>query len=185
MDFTIYIMAEGNSSRMGEDKGLVKINGKEMMLYIIEKLQTLNRPLVIITSNPLYEKFGFPLIADRIKNEGPAVGVLTALEHSGTDKNLIISCDMPLVDESMLRCIVDQSEGAQIACFKDSFLFPFPGCYSKSIVNVWKDELEKGKRKLQELIPLFNFKCLPIEHPELFLNVNTPVDVQRAAEKLK
>ena len=102
MDYTIYILAQGNSTRMGSDKGLVKIAGKEMIRRCIENLKPLQKEIIIITDSAQYEKFGCPLIADKIKNNGPAQGIVTALEHSQTEKNLIVSCDMPLVSNLMI-----------------------------------------------------------------------------------
>ncbi len=180
MNFPIYILAEGKSSRMGSDKGLVKINGEEMMLHCIEnqtglKYRTLD--ITIITSNREYEKFGYRIISDKIKNQGPAQGILTAMDDAKADKCLIVSCDMPLITYSVIRLLFDLPRNTEIACFQKEFLFPFPGLYSKSILPKWKKKVDEGNLKMQWLIKQFDYKTLPIEHPELFLNVNTPEDI--------
>lgn len=197
MNLPIYILAQGKSSRMGRDKGLVKINGKEMILHCIENLMVLEQEIIIISSNTDYEKFGFRIISDRIENRGPAQGIITALEDlskaSGKpDQCMIVSCDMPLVNDKIIQRLCDLSVGqagltlsSTIACFEGDSFYPFPGIYSKSILTKWKSEVDNGNLKMQSLIKQFSHKTLPIEHPELFLNVNTPSDVLVAAKKLK
>ena len=183
--YTIYILAEGKSSRMGEDKGLIKIKGKEMVAHCIDNLKPLKQEIVLITSNVAYKKFGLRIISDKLKNQGPAQGILTALEDSQTAKNLIVSCDMPLIYDMMIRRFDDLILDGDIVCYEDAYLFPFPGVYSKSILPIWKEKIGGGDLKLQSLIKQFDYKTLPIDHPELFLNVNTPSDLKLIEEKLK
>ena len=185
MQYTIYILAEGKSSRMGKDKGLVKINEKEMIAHCIAHVKPLLQEIKIITSNTAYDKFDLPIISDSVKNNGPAQGIITALENSKTEKNLILSCDMPLVNDLMIRGFDNLIMNSDIVCYEDEYLCPFPGVYSKSILPKWKAEVAAGNNKLQHLVRQFNYKTLPIEHPALFLNVNTPADLNLAAEKLK
>jgi molybdopterin-guanine dinucleotide biosynthesis protein A len=170
---------------MGTDKGLVKIKGKEMIVHCIDNLKPLNQEVVIVSSNPDYKKFGLPIISDKIKNNGPAQGIITALENSNTEKNLMVSCDMPLVIESLIRLVVENSAAVDICCFNQQYLYPFPGIYSKSILPSWTTEVDKGNKKVQQLIKLFKTKRLSIDHPELFLNVNTPADVKKAEDLLR
>jgi molybdopterin-guanine dinucleotide biosynthesis protein A len=185
MQYTIYILADGKSSRMGEDKGLIKINGIEMIAHCVEFLRPLQQEIVIVSSNNKYKKFSDKIIGDTVKNQGPAQGIVTALEDSKTTNNLIVSCDMPLFDHSFMSSFVEQSAGSTICCFEDDYLFPFPGWYSKTILSKWTSELEKGNHKMQTLIKQFDYKTLPIKQHELFLNVNTTEDLQEAEKILK
>ncbi len=185
MDYTIYILAEGKSSRMGQDKGLVKIKDKEMIAHCIDHLLALQKEIVIISSNLAYKKFGFRMIADKEKDQGPAQGIITALEDSQTEKNLIVSCDMPLVNNLLIRQLEEFMIDSDIVCYKKDYLFPFPGVYTKSILPSWKKEVAQGNKKMQHLIKQFKTKSLPIERTELFLNVNTPADIKKAEQLIK
>ena len=185
MSYPIYILAGGHSSRMGQDKGLLNINGKEMIKHCIENLKLNDQELKIITSNQAYSKFGFPLLQDTISNIGPAQGIITALSDCKSEACFIISCDMPLIDHSIVQQLSDEISSHEIALYADDYFYPFPGLYKKNILPKWKEAVEKGNNKLQSLIKLFNHKILPIEQPELFLNVNTPDDIPAVEQKLK
>lgn len=184
MDYNIYILAEGQSSRMGTDKGLVKIGSAEMIQIIIDRIKPLDKEIIIISSNPDYKKFGCTIISDNVKNNGPAQGIITALEHSPFEKNIIISCDMPLVSDLMLGRFDELMNDSEIVCYAAEFFFPFPGVYSKNILPLWKEQVISGQRKMQQLIPMFEYKTLPIEDADLFLNVNTQEDILLTKQKL-
>ena len=83
-----YILAGGKSSRMGSDKGLMLLNKKAVIQHAIEQLEKSVKNIFIISNNIEYEKFGFKLIPDLIKDIGPAGGIYTALKHTHTNQTL-------------------------------------------------------------------------------------------------
>src|ERR1035437_7677768 len=92
-----YILAGGKSSRMGTDKGLLVFNKKTIIQHVIAQLKPVVKEVIIVSNNRDYEKFGVKVIADIIKNIGPAGGIHAALSHSNTNHNFIVSCDMPFI----------------------------------------------------------------------------------------
>ena len=64
MQATGIILAGGKSSRMGEDKGLVLLNGKPMIQYVIEALKEVVSDIIIISNNASYNKFRVPVYSD-------------------------------------------------------------------------------------------------------------------------
>ena len=59
MHATGIILAGGKSSRMGEDKGLVLLNGKPMIQYVIEALKEVVSNIIIISNINIYVKIRF------------------------------------------------------------------------------------------------------------------------------
>ena len=51
-----YVLAGGKSSRMGADKGLILLNDKPMIQYVIEQLKPLCKNIFIVTNNSEYKK---------------------------------------------------------------------------------------------------------------------------------
>ena len=106
---TGYILAGGKSSRMGEDKGLKLFNGIPLIQNVINQLLFAVDKVVIVSNNKDYEQFGLEVIEDALINKGPAGGIYTALQHSSTDLNFIVSCDMPYISSQAIHFMLENS----------------------------------------------------------------------------
>jgi molybdopterin-guanine dinucleotide biosynthesis protein A len=185
-----YILAGGKSSRMGTDKGLLLIEGKAMIEYVIQQMQPLFSNLVIVSNNPEYEKFGLKVIPDLIKDIGPAGGIYTALNHSDNQLNFIVSCDMPFVTKEAIAFLVTNSNDSQIVLLENhGKLEPLFGVYSKDCEEKWLQLIQQGKVKLQDMVLHFKLKTLSVENNEIFpasffKNINTKADFNNALNRI-
>jgi len=180
---TGYILAGGKSSRMGTDKGLLLFEGKPMIQYVIDQMQAVFTKVVIVSNNPEYEKFGLEVLPDLIKDIGPAGGIYTALQHSETQFNFVVSCDMPFVTASAIKFIIYNTKDNQIVLVQNrGKIEPLFGIYAKDCEQAWLHLIEQHKIKLQEMVLHFKFKAIPIENKEIFgknffKNINTIEDL--------
>lgn len=185
-----YILAGGKSSRMGTDKGLLLIEGKAMIEYVIEQMQPVFDNLVIVSNNPEYEKFGLKVIPDLIKDIGPAGGIYTALNHSDSQLNFMVSCDMPFVTQEAIAFIVKNADENQIVLLENiGKLEPLFGVYSKECEEKWLQLIQQGKFKLQDMVLHFKVKTIPVENNEIFAasffkNINTKEDFNNALNRI-
>jgi molybdopterin-guanine dinucleotide biosynthesis protein A len=187
MDITIgnttaYILAGGKSSRMGSDKGLLLIEGKAMIQYVIEQVQSVFSKVVIVSNNLEYGKFGLEVIPDLIKDVGPAGGIYSALNHSVSNSNFIVSCDMPFVTKEAIHYIFSRKLDAQIVLLKNKEnLEPLFGLYAKNCEEIWLNLIHEKNTKLQEMVLHFNLQTIDAEHEKVFSesffrNINTLAD---------
>lgn len=180
MHITAIILAGGKSSRMGKDKGLMPFKGKAMISHIIEELKKLDIPIIIISNNSEYTRFGHPVYPDLIKDKGPIGGIYTGLLHSQTNMNLIVSCDTPLLTSQILNSLIKNHHDKLItlAAYQGK-IHPTIGIFNKSILVELKKHIETGKLKLLDAFKPFqpnilNIEQLGIEATELqFTNINT------------
>lgn len=185
-DMTGYILAGGKSSRMGMDKGLMQLNGQPIIKYVITQLQPVVHKLVIVSSNPEYKKFGIEVIADPIKERGPAGGIYTALNHSDSAINFIVSCDMPFITTAGMQYIVQQQAQSQIILpMHGQKTEPLFGIYVKSCLVKWLALIEQGTFKLQDMVVQFDLKKIQVDNNNLFtdhffMNINTKTDLEKA-----
>ena len=185
-----YILAGGKSSRMGTDKGLLLIEGKAMIEYVIEQMQPVFDNLVIVSNNPEYEKFGLKVIPDLIKDIGPAGGIYTALNHSDSQLNFMVSCDMPFVTQEAIEFMITNSNESQIVLLENlGKLEPLFGVYSKECEEKWLQLIQQGKFKLQDMVLHFKVKTIPVENNEIFAasffkNINTKEDFNNALNRI-
>lgn len=181
-----YILVGGKSSRMGSDKGLMQFKDKPLIQHAIEKLEPAVKRVVLIANNPTYQKFGLEVIPDLIKNIGPAGGIYTALKHTDTHFNFILSCDMPFIKSEAINFIIQNSFKWQITvpiCHQK--IEPLCGIYTKECLIEWERLIQQNMIKLQDMMTYFKLLKLDVDNNKLFndqsfQNINTKYDFENA-----
>tara|TARA_R110002049_G_scaffold248695_11_gene423188 strand:- start:407 stop:991 length:585 start_codon:yes stop_codon:yes gene_type:complete len=176
-DITGIILAGGKSSRMGTDKSFLSLKGKPFVQYSIDALKPLVSEIIIVSDNEAYNGFGLKRVNDIIKNAGPVSGIYSGLEASTTEYNLILSCDIPLINseilEKLINAIDDCSEIIQIE--SNCKTMPLIALYKKSCKIKFLKLLEKDERRLRIAIKSCKSKNIVLEKEHEFstMNVNT------------
>ena len=186
------ILAGGKSSRMGEDKGLVLLNGKPMVQYIIEALKEVVSDIIIISNNESYTKFGIPVYADIIKDKGPVGGIYTGLYNSTTELNFCISCDVPMISSDFILWLLKRSGKSYITIpmYKDK-VHQMIGVYSKQVLSNFKESTEKGHLKLSQVNSDMACEIIDIEKEYanfdelIFSNINTKNELRSITNESK
>lgn len=188
---SIFILAGGKSSRMGRDKGLIPLKGRPMISYLIETIEGLDLPIFIISNEPGYKSFGYPVFPDLVKDKGPLGGILSALSHTEVDHCLVLSCDSPFTSQDVIKELISEAVLDQITLGQlGGKLLPFPGVYPGSLKEKVRQNLEANHLKLQSFVLenphhliAWEERC---QNPEKqFANLNTPEDIRFWEEKIK
>ncbi len=171
------ILAGGKSSRMGTDKGLLMLNGKAFIQSSIDALKPLVSEIIIVSDNPDYDAFGYKRVQDVIKNAGPVAGIYAGLEASITNFNLILSCDIPLVNSEILKKLVAAIDGNTqiIQIESEGKSMPLIALYKKEVGTVFKVFLKQNEKRLRKAIKGCTHKNIVLNKKEAYctLNVNT------------
>ncbi len=178
MELTGIILAGGLSKRMGTDKGLVEFRGKQLVQYAIDLISSHCSDIVISANDREYGKFGFPVVSDEIKEIGPAGGIYSALRKTDTDFNLIVSCDMPLLNEDAVDLLLKNVSGISnfIASHKQG-IEPLFGIYHKNFLGVLEEAIRQNTYKMRAILDMYSteyvdFEPLLYRYPMLFRNIN-------------
>lgn len=186
----VFFLAGGKSSRMGKDKGLVLLNGKPLISYLIETIGSLGLPVSIISNEPIYESFGYPVFPDLVKEKGPLGGIFTALSNTESDQCLILSCDSPFTGKAVIQKLISEAVPDQITLGQLSGkLLPFPGVYPRSLKQKLKQRLDANHLKLRSFILEESFGLISWDEGSQdsereFANLNTPEDLRFWEEKI-
>jgi molybdopterin-guanine dinucleotide biosynthesis protein A len=188
MEVTGIILAGGKSSRMGTDKGLQELCGKPLISYSIKALSEICSTIIISTSSDAYQSFGYKTVADEIPGIGPMGGIYSALKQSKTEKNLVLSCDLPFVSVELLSYILKSSEGYKVTVpwQGNQHYEPLCGFYHLSILDQISIYIQNNNYKLPDLFNEITINQLVINNEldfyteELFLNVNSKHDLATA-----
>ena len=186
------ILAGGQARRMGgQDKGLIILNNKPMIEYIIDvfKPQT---PKLIINANrnhEIYSQYGLEIVADELTGFcGPLAGMASALQTIESDYMVTAPCDSPFIPTDLVQRLAEtlQDNSTEISVAHDGNRIQPVFCMMKSsLKQSLNDYLLAGERKIdrwfeQHKYAIANFSDVP----ETFDNINTPEDVQNALSKL-
>jgi len=190
-NITVILLAGGQSSRMGKDKGLIEFNGKPLIEHITEKVRLITDSVFIITNQPGYDRFGFPCFPDIKKDCGPIGGIFTGLHHSSTLKNLVLSCDTPFIPHHLIKHLVEQSgvEDALVPRY-DEKTEPLCGVYDRNCKETLKMLIDERELKLQNALEKLNTRFLDLHRfddfdKRWFANINTPDELEKYQIKPK
>jgi molybdopterin-guanine dinucleotide biosynthesis protein A len=187
-DITGIILAGGKSTRMGENKSLLNLNGKTVIERVVSLMKTIFQEVIIITNTPNeYDFINTPMYKDIFENKGPLAGIHSGLAHSNNDKNFVISCDIPLMEQEMIEFIINYKTDKPITvCRADGFIQQLVGLYSKSVLPIisnllnTKDQSSSVLSLLDRVDPdIINVDKLDIYNKDMFFNMNRPEDYNR------
>lgn len=181
-EIVAYVLCGGKSVRMQTEKGLVLYKGKPFIRWIIEAIMPITSNIILVTSNGDYSLVGLPMIEDTFPNKGPVGGIYTALKHSKSDRNLILSCDVPKINTDLLRGMMDESEK------KEAFVtflsdgkndYPLIGVYKKEALEAFDEAISADKLKLCPLVNLISHHKLIInsDQKSLVQNINSKTEL--------
>ncbi|WP_445736643.1 molybdenum cofactor guanylyltransferase [Mariniflexile sp.] len=182
-NITGIVLAGGKSSRMGTDKGFLHFKGKPFVHYGIEALKPLVSEIIIVSDDSNYDVFGLKRMNDLIKNAGPVAGICAGLEASSTDYNLILSCDIPLINSDILKQLIEgMDETSEIIQIESNGkTMPLIALYKKSCKAKFLKLLNEDERRLRIAVNTCKTKniILKKENTMFITNVNTKEELKR------
>ena len=174
-----YILIGGQSQRFGSQKWKVQIDGKPVLDHLWEKCSDFGSRWVVGKDQPI--ELDKPFIADKLILRAPFNGLYTALHHTQSEWNLILSCDLPLltatVIEQLWRNKHNNSYGVIPKTRKG--LEPLAGFYNRRLISLLNSKLDNEDFSLQSLIENENFTIVTMDSDkDAFFNMNTPDDYE-------
>ena len=187
------VLAGGRSRRYGRDKALELVAGEPMLLRAIRVLKATTEDVVVISSKPAAVPDGISVLPDVRPGHGPLGGLHTALREADRrrmDAVLLLACDLPLVNASVLAAIAAQAGASLAAAPKRSGgIEPLCALYSRAALPLVEQRLDGADLSLHALFRALHGRELDLTSLGLdlatsFLNVNTPEDLERAESEM-
>jgi molybdopterin-guanine dinucleotide biosynthesis protein A len=183
-DITGVILAGGKARRMeGEDKGLIILNNRAMIDYIITALRPQAGNIIINANRNLkqYGTYGLPVVADMLGDYfGPLVGMATGMHATNKPYIVTVPCDSPFIPATLVETLYRTLHGQQadISVAHDGTrMQPVFALLRCKLLPSLLAYLDAGGRKIdtwysQHHTALADFS----DSPDTFLNLNTPAD---------
>jgi molybdopterin-guanine dinucleotide biosynthesis protein A len=166
---------------MGRDKALLPSHGRTLAEAVAGLVSAAAGPAALVGGPRRITPVQFGFVPDLYPGEGPLGGILSALQDSTADWNLIAACDMPGLKVDFLRALLDlaeHSEGdAMVPIGPDSRLEPLCAAYHRRCYQPLAQAFARGVRKIAVALEEVRMVTWPVpEELSCFQNVNTPED---------
>jgi len=189
---TAVILAGGMARRMdGVDKGLIELNGRPMIEYIIEALKPQVDNIVINANRNLeqYRRYGYPVVEDIMGDYyGPLVGMASGLQSCHSERILTVPCDSPFVPPTLADTLYTALLGqeAELSVANDSErMQPVFAMLRRHLLPSLLAYLDAGGRKIDTWYAEHNMALADFsDWPDAFININTPEDKTFVEEKI-
>ncbi len=104
-------------------------------------------------------------VKDKFENAGPLAGLYSGLANSETEKNLVLSCDVPLINNEVLKVLVEgyDSEVDVVQLKSNGETMPLIAMYKKQTMHQFLELLQQGERRLRVAVKSLRTKTITLE----------------------
>jgi molybdenum cofactor guanylyltransferase len=175
-----FVLAGGESSRMGRDKANLPFHGKTLLEHVAAAVAEAAGSVTLVAPPARYQNLGYPVISDARPGCGPLEGIHTALGASPAAWNLIAACDLPVISTRFLKLIMAAADACGADCLipagPSGRLEPLCAAYHSRCRAAIGEALERNIRKVTDSLAGLRMATWSVPESSWFQNVNTPQD---------
>ena len=175
----------------GVDKGLVPVNGRPMIAWVIDALQPQVAEVMINANrnHDRYGEFGCPVIDDGDSEfRGPLAGMASAMRVAQTPYIAVVPCDSPLLGGELVARLYAAavSSASPVAAAHDGErLQPVFALLACDLLQDLAGYLDEGQRKIDRWYARHDYVAVDCSDVvESFANINAPEDRSALEESL-
>ena len=181
------ILAGGQSTRLGQNKAFIEIDGQTLVERVARRLYRVVAQIVLVTNSPDEFAFvGLPMTADLIPGVGAAGGLHAGLSAIGTEYGFVVGCDMPFLNVSLMRYLISLREGYDVVIPRlGQYHEPLHAVYSRRCLATIEERVRSGRRRILDVCRDLRVRYVDeIEidlhdpHHLSFFNINDPQDLE-------
>ena len=112
LDVEGFILVGGASTRMGEDKSRLLVDGHTTTRWIEAALKPVTGSVKLVGSSVTREDINLPAVSDLQDRWGPLGGIQAALRACTTEHCFIVACDLPFVTSELFASLLASRDSA-------------------------------------------------------------------------
>ena len=193
-DLTLIVAAGGKSTRMGQDKRFLPLDGEPLLARTLRKGRAAGFRGIVLAAEGAQEElttlaaeYGAMLVTDEIPAQGPAAAIAAGLSAVETEWSLVLSGDMPFYDFELVRTLLPYADGDTqvILPTLSGYWQPLAALYQRDAGAVFATAIARGDRKLGIILRELTVCEVPLTvDAGIFFNVNTPAAYRLALGRL-
>jgi len=187
------ILSGGKSNRLGGlNKAFIKVRGERLIEKTLRIYRELFQEVLILTNSPLdYLEFDSAIVTDIIPGKASLGGIYTGLFFATSEYAFVTACDMPFLNARFIRFMMEQTGQHDIIVPRSADgLQPLHAIYSRNLLKSIRRLIDADRLKITELfkkqkvLEIPREDCLSFDPEErLFMNINTPEDLEKLADR--
>ncbi len=188
-----FVLAGGQSTRMGADKAFLQLGGETLLARSLKLASAVAAEVRIVGSAAKFAAYG-PVVEDIYLRRGPLGGIHAALQHTRTDLNLMLAVDLPFVEVRFLHYLVRRARVSRAAVTvprAGGRWQPLCAVYRSAFSRAAEEALRNGQNKIDAVFAEVEIGTVEqgelVEagfSPSMFGNLNTPADWEQARNRL-
>jgi molybdopterin-guanine dinucleotide biosynthesis protein A len=183
------VLAGGQSTRMGLDKGSLAYHGMTQRNWLSQMLAPFCESVYwSVNAEQAKNLSNQPFIQDDFLNMGPLGGILSAFRQNPNTAWLVLACDLPFLNKQVLELLVSGRNPSKIAtAFVGEGDFPEPlmAIYEPSAYPVLLQMLALGYDCPRKTLINHQVELLHSLDQQAFSNINTFEQYQKALVDLQ
>jgi len=187
------VLAGGRSSRMKADKSLLTYHGISQVEHCYKLLTEWCDDVYLSNrkdQSTLSEHRKFPQIHDLYPDIGPLGGILSAMQFIPDAAWLILACDLPFIQSSLIKHLVERRVRSKAATAYRSIhepQMPEPLCaiYEPKSQSILKESMRQGILCPRKILIHAEVEMLNQSEPGALENINNEEDHRKALGMLR
>ena len=189
------ILAGGASTRMGQPKTMLRLNGITLLERAVGLLEPYFDQITVVTNGD--HSFGHlpvTLVQDIFTTGGknPLQGIHAGLLASGMPYQFVVACDMPFLNLDLINYMGEYAPRYDVVVPKiGSYYQPLHAYYGRSCIDIIERQILNRDFKITNFYARLKVRTVGLDeislfdpHEESFFNINTWEDFDRARDKL-
>ncbi len=158
------VLTGGLSTRMGTDKALIKVDGRTILDRTIDLLSSYsNQVFVSVREDQAQElnRSKYEMLFDDPNLKGPMAGIMSAAKHEAESPWIIVSCDLPLLDDETIKQLLDKrakDKDATAFFNHETGIEPLCAIYEPSLLK----NLKENPEVIEKMSPKMTLKKMKI-----------------------
>jgi molybdopterin-guanine dinucleotide biosynthesis protein A len=186
------------SLRLGHIKALERIGQQSLIERTIDGLSRVSQSTLIVTSQEQLNPIAIAcskgrVVVDIYPDKAALGGIYTGLMNADTDLALVVGCDMPFLNPSLLQHLVDISADFDVVVPRiGNMVEPLHAIYSRRCLTSIEHLLHQNTLAVSQLFELVKTRFVGTEEIDefdpghlSFFNINTQSDLRKARSLIR
>lgn len=184
----VLLLAGGKSTRMGTDKALIRYSGEEQIVELASLMNSFSDHVFLSCRREQEFDFDLPRIYDVIDGMGPMGAILSAFRHDPDAAWMVIACDLPFLDEGVIRELIQNRSVKNIATAFNNQKTGF----AEPLITIWEPKsysrllyfMSLGYSCPRKVLINSDTRLIQPSDSHKLKNVNTPEEYKEVLQEL-